>query len=386
MRALRSVPIGFLFVLLGWALLTRPAHAQTCIAETEPNEQPGVATPVAIGCVEGEIKGSDQDFYKFTFDDTAAAQRWTLAAEGVPGQPTTVQILRIKFADNGVDVAENTKLAVLDLPDGSPQALNDLLLRAGDYYVGVTSLGEGPYRLTWQPGAAMPANGDAEPNDGRDTATPLAGAFTLSGDLQGSSDEYRWTIGDADAGQRWRLLLQSPLGEAINLTLTGPNGESLVYGTTADGGRYDAYELGLDAGDYALAVAFSQDYSLPYVLVAEPVGTRSPAQEEEPNDRFEQAKLLDPVQGMQGAFQPHLDEDFYRFTVDDAFAQQQWSLNAQSDAPADLELCLLDATGNRLQCRESDRAQPGRPGAATRRLRCLRARSQQQGQYLLAPV
>ena len=46
----------------------------------------------------------DQDLYAWTVDEADAAQRWALTLHPVGGQTTTVTIVQVTFADNGVDV------------------------------------------------------------------------------------------------------------------------------------------------------------------------------------------------------------------------------------------------------------------------------------------
>lgn len=335
--------IGLVLAVAGWPA---SGQAQACTQEVEPNEQPATATAAPLGCVEGSIQGGDQDFYAFQFSAQDAAQRWTLGVQGVPGQTTTVQLFLMP-----TDGSEPKLVAKRDLPAGAAATLSDLLFMPGTYVAGIVATGDGAYRLDWQPGSPVPPNGDVEPNE-YDTPTPVHGVFALSGDLQGSNDNYRWTVSESDAQQLWRIDVQSPLGNPVYVNIAGPAGSTILSADTQDGGALASYDLGLAPGDYTIGLSPPKDQATPYVVSANPVGPRSPTQEEEPDDRIEIAYPLDPQQPMHGTFQPHFDPDIYRFKVDDAFAAQRWSLTIEPEQAGDFNLCLLDRDSTEVQCRE----------------------------------
>ena len=110
------------------------AWAQPTIMETEPNETPADAGVVAGEVVIiGSLVGGDQDAYLWTVSDVDALKRWTFELRGVPGRLTLVEIIRLEYADNGVDVTGYGKLMKLGTRDGlSPVIREDLLFEPGD--------------------------------------------------------------------------------------------------------------------------------------------------------------------------------------------------------------------------------------------------------------
>ena len=84
---------------------TNALCAEPSYYETEPNNTPADANPAA-GAITliGDLRGRDQDGYKWTVSDVDAQKRWNFELQGVPGRLTIVEMIRVDFADNGVDV------------------------------------------------------------------------------------------------------------------------------------------------------------------------------------------------------------------------------------------------------------------------------------------
>ena len=103
--------------------------AQPSLYEVEPNDTPAEATPVSGEVVLiGAMDGNDQDAYEWSVSDVDAQRRWTFELEGIPGRLTIVEILRIEYADNGVDVAGKKLLFKMGTRDGSKPSLREDLL------------------------------------------------------------------------------------------------------------------------------------------------------------------------------------------------------------------------------------------------------------------
>ncbi|MFN8493944.1 MAG: VWA domain-containing protein [Caldilineaceae bacterium] len=354
------------FVLLLTSLLlarTQLAHAQSCTAETEPNDQPAQAAKISGAvCLSGEEKGNDQDIFAWTVSEADAKQRWDFTLQPIQGALTNVQIVRVTFAANGADVADSAKLYTFGTADGQAVSAKDLLFVPGTYYIGVVHSGnDGKYQLTIQPRAALPPNGDVEPNDDANTATALpqttvaTETISLSGDLNGSEDNYRWTVTEQAATQRWRITAQASLGETGTVYLYDSQNNQLVYQDFANG-LVDLNHLGLAAGEYTIRLTPAKDHSTPYLLALEPAGNRFSLHEEEPNDDPAHAYPLDLTQPMAGSFPDgHVDLDVFKLTISDTLAAQQWNVTTTSSTEANFELCLLNAKGDSLQCRQGSK-------------------------------
>lgn len=356
---LTRISFGSLLLLMTIIGRAGPLSAQSCIADREPNDQPPQATPLTgAGCITADLGDSDQDLYVWTLPDSAARQPWTLTLQGMPTGQTALQLLRITLADNGADVADSTKLYEFSVQRGASATVGPLLLLPGVYYLGVSGAGgTGAYQIAIAAADALPPATDAPATQAEPAPLPASsnGLITLGADLLNSDDYFAWPLNAADAAQRWRLTAQLPLGEDGYLYLYDSNGNQLTYRQVGARGVIDLPALGLAAGDYRIGVTAGRDHATPYVLTIQPDGVRSPTQEEEPNDAYQSAWPFDPTLPIQGAFPAdHYDIDFYKVTVDDAFAAGQWQLTATPSVPADYELCLLDSAATQIQCRTGD--------------------------------
>ncbi|MFN8440113.1 MAG: VWA domain-containing protein [Caldilineaceae bacterium] len=345
---------------LFFALRVVPAHAQSCASENEPNEQPAQATAIGgAGCVAAELGDGDQDFYLWTLNEEDAKQTWNFSLQGVATGNTGAQILRVTLADNGTDVVDSKKLFALSVFDGESAESGELLFQPGTYYIGVSAAGgNGAYQFDLKPVTPLPAAADATATSETPANLPPPGAdqriFT-AGDLQGSDDYFAWNLSDNDATQRWRITAQLPLGEDGYLYLLNGDGNQITYQGIAPNGSFELNSLGLTAGDYRIELTSGRDHSTPYWLAIQPDGERSPTHEEEGNDNLQQAWPIDPAQPMDGvATAGHSDTDFFKLSVDADFSAKQWQVSTVTSEEATYELCLLDAQGNALQCREGD--------------------------------
>lgn len=357
--AWRSLALAFLLAFLVFLSPSRPLLAQSCTGESEPNDQPAAATALnGPGCIDAALTESDQDLYRWTVPDSAARQPWTFTLQGMPTGQTGLQLLRITLADNGVDVAESTKLYELSVQRGGSTTVGPLLLLPGLYYVGIIGAGgTGAYRVDIAAATALPPATDDPSTQDAPVALPAPQGATIvvGGDLRDTDDYFAWPLSTSAASQRWRLTAQLPLGEDGYLYLYDSQSNQLTYRQVGARGYIDLPALGLAAGDYRLQVAAGRDHTTPYLLTIQPDGERSPTQEEEPNDAYQNAWPFDPAAPVTGAFPAdHYDIDFYKVTVDETLAAAQWQLTATPSVPADYELCLLDEQAVQIQCRTAD--------------------------------
>ena len=144
-------------VAFAWLFAATAFSAQSSL-EIEPNDTPAEATKVtAPTTLVGELVGNDQDGFLWSVSDVDALKRWTFELQGLPGVLTVVDVQRITWAANGVDVEVAEKLFSVASRDGTrPGVVEDLLFEPGDYVLGVAkSGGEGSYRLSIREGRQL---------------------------------------------------------------------------------------------------------------------------------------------------------------------------------------------------------------------------------------
>ena len=115
-RTLRAAAVVTACLLAG----LQAAAAAPAVFESEPNDTPADANPVS-GEVRlfGSMTGGDQDAFVWSVSDDDARKRWTFELQGIPGALTIVEIVRVEFHDNGVDVKDYEKLLKIASRDGA---------------------------------------------------------------------------------------------------------------------------------------------------------------------------------------------------------------------------------------------------------------------------
>lgn len=346
---MRRSPIGWPAVLLGLVLalagFLSVAVAQNCVEEVEPNDTPGNA--VGLGstrCFVGDLSGNDQDAWVWDVTEDDGGVPWTMTVEGIRGQLTKVDILRIAFADDGVGVASADTLFVHGTSDGSPATTTPFLVTPGErLFLGVSkSGGEGQYVVSLEQGRSLSRGRD------RLDRADSTGAFGIAGTLEGEL-EVSWTITEEDAVRRWGLVLMSAIDTTVDGALIGPDGRELGS-LRAPSGAVRLDSLGLEPGIHTVRLQTRAGERATFVLDAEPQGILTDGNEIEPNNRYEDANLLpfaSPLVGGGG------DQDWYVIDVDEEAANGTWDLSI--DADRDVSVQLLDGNRDLLQRRSGIR-------------------------------
>ena len=251
-RVTRGIALPALFVCS--ALSAQPAFY-----ESEPNNLPADLNPIS-GAVKimGTLQGDDQDGFIWTVSDVDAQKRWTLELQGIPGTLTIVEVIRLEYADNGIDVASRTTLFTIGSRDGSKPALaENLYFEPGEYVLGVASAGGGEstfrpeveslnfgdegkpegeaaiettlggYRLAIREGKTLHLASKPPENTTRETAqkTRLGSSF---GSFSAASDSwFQFDVSDQQTGQKWNLDGQIPVGNSATAFLRGADGNEL---------------------------------------------------------------------------------------------------------------------------------------------------------------
>jgi hypothetical protein len=363
------------------ALFCSALQAQTSLYETEPNNTPAEANRIAGEVtIMGTMAGNDQDGFIWTVSDVDAQQRWTLELNGIPGALTVVEVIRLEFADNGVDVASKTTLFTFGSRDGSQPALaENLIFEPGEYVLGVASAGggdspfrpevksldfdedsgsasaaaseeaQGGYRLVIKEGDKLYLNIPGD-NATRETARELRLGSEISAFMATAASWFEIGVDEKAAGQRWDLRGQIPVGHEALTYLRDQDGQVLSQHNTDRQGKFSYPDLGLAPGTYYLDIQGKQDSAIRSVAF-EAAGQRIEGAEAEPNDKWSLANRADLGQPVTGRMGKKGESDYFLFNLDDATTDQVLKLQLETGADQQMQLCLHDAKSKRIQCR-----------------------------------
>jgi len=372
----RRVDSRFAAAWLG-LLLAAPVGAQAGFPETEPNDTPATANPIA-GAVRvlGNMPAGDQDGYLWSVSDVDAQKRWTFELEGIPGALTVLEVIRLQYTDDGSGVSDREVLLRLGSRDGTrPASAEDLLFEPGDYLLGVARAGgnapfrppvesvsfdamepgaapdaaPGGYRLTIREGRDFSLKASAGDNSSRDKALAVRPG---DGHLGYAAAEDGWfdvTVSEAQAQQSWDLTAQVPVGRSLRLALFDAQGRELSSVSGGRRGQARLPELSLEAGQYRAHVKAEPETLRFFGL--EEGGVRVAGAETEPNDKWQTANRVDLDQALTGKFQRKGDTDFFLFELTPESAEQRLLLEAAVAGGRVLTFCLLNHRGEELQCR-----------------------------------
>ena len=256
-----------------------------------------------------------------------------------------------------VDITEAFR-ADSDAHLGSAPVTSETRLAPGHYLVGVSRGYAGydqeltddlGYELRIARTGTLPPSGDIEPNDDATTATPVSGAFELSGDVGGSADVFRWTLSDEDAARSWRLEALTSVGAPLTLALTTADGEPLVATNAAADGSAAIHDLRLPAGDYVVSLSGGLDEVQPYRLRAVEVTDHDV--DPEPNDPVALAIPIDPAALMaRGRLAGEGDVDRYLLDVDATLAGLRMDITLTWSDASYRTFCLSTEAGTAMGC------------------------------------
>ncbi|MEZ4596862.1 MAG: hypothetical protein R3C32_08470 [Chloroflexota bacterium] len=372
-----------------------PVAAASCLAETEPDDQPDTAVALAgSGCLEGSLPDGDaQDTWVWTVDDDAARQAWTITLAGVPGTATEVELVPITSPPGATPIVwTGQALATVTVQPGQASAsVTDQLIPAGRYVLGVgrtSPIGSGPpasfdYRIELGPGAPLPPAADAEPNDDVAHAVHVRGAFEVSGDSAGTLDDYAWRL-DADAAAHaWDVVLRAGLGTHGQVQLLDEGGGFLTSEGVDATGVARIYDLRLPAGTYVLDVV-GDDHAGPQPYVLSTVMSDVAGSDPEPDDDPRAAVPISVGALSTGRLARGGDVDQYLLSLDGTQSQYLLDVRLLWQQGPDRRVCVssLDKAfgATQLQCSSNPRHASDGTGRGGVALGDLYLR---QGDYLL---
>ena len=371
-------------LLQGLLLVASVASAEPAVYEAEPNDTPAEANPIA-GAVSlyGAMADNDQDGFVWTVSDEGALKRWTFELVGIPGKLTIAEVVRVDYADNGVDVAGARKLMKMGTRDGlTPSLARDLLFEPGRYLIGLAYGGSGTGAFR-PPAAGLSFGGDGQPSEA-DAPDPEPGAYRfhiregarlLTSKNPGARESrekaqsirlgrefatfesrasswYEFSFDPEDARQRWDIRAQVPVGRELEARLTNADGEVLTTTTADDRGLLVFPDLAPQPGPFFVELKSGSE-GLIHAIASEPVGVRTAGEEAEPNGEWKYANRVDLSQPVSGRISTKGETDFFLFSLDEPTADQLLELRIEGTPAQDLEFCLYSGERTRVQCRRS---------------------------------
>ena len=336
------------------------AGADACSVVSEPDDRIEDAPRVeGAFCASGTLPENDQALTLWTVSPAAALFPWTFRVEGVPRTITSIHVLPVTSAADAPAFTVGAEMLRVDSNSESrePGVMRDVRLPPGRYLLGVSkgtntgpALDDLDYQVSVEQPDEPPPLGDLEPNDAPDQASPVAGGFLVLGDLQGSADDYRWTIDADDAPRTWDLDVRALPGSTFSLTLETDAGAALADAFVGPDAHAHLYDLRLPAGSYRVRLGAGAVEPRPYVLGA--LATSDPAADAEPNDVASLAVPLLPGVAARGRLAGTGDVDTYRLTVDAALAATQLDIRLAGATGPGRQVCVSDTTGAIRHCRQ----------------------------------
>jgi len=376
-------------------LTVRCVYAEPGFYESEPNNTPAEANAVAgeVTLYGAMVKG-DQDGFMWTVSDDDARKLWTFELHGIPGALTIAEIVRVEYADNGTDVASTRRLVKMGTRDGlTPSIHKDLMFEPGEYLIGiayagggseaaggapfrppadglsfgdhgrpestVAEAGAGPadapgaYRLMIREGTWLYPSSDKKPRNSRERAIEVRLGRPFTAFESDASTWYSLQFDDKAAAQRWNIQVQAPLGRELKARLTDAQGALLAEASVDAYGLLMFAEMAPPATTWYLEL-ISPETGFIRSVNSEITGQRVSGEEAEPNGKLQLANFVDLSQPLSGRITAGDSEDYFRFSVDEATAEQLLTLRIESTPPVNLNFCLSDAAGQVLQCRNRE--------------------------------
>lgn len=281
--------------------------------DVEPNDDPATASLISLPFTFVGDAADTPDVYRWTIRDDEAGVPVQVDLRVVAGDSVRMRLL---------DLA-GTELALATAQRDGLGHLYDLVLPAGDYLLEVSGSGAGPLGYVLSSSVPDDPDADAEPNDGRDQALPLAIGGTLTGRLAGPRDidHYRVGVSPEAAGERLDVALRVTSALERRVCLIGPDLAEIQCRT----GRGDIVlsNLVLAAGDHLVMVEGTEDVDHSYRLSVESAGPIDATHEVEPNDLPSTASPFDPSVVIHGR-SANGDDDHY--VVEVTGEPQVWHL------------------------------------------------------------
>lgn len=388
------VPLWRLTLLVLPLLPLSGPYAQPAHYESEPNDTPAQAN--AIGgavTVFGSMDQGDQDGFIWTVSDDDARKRWTFELRGIPGRLTIAEVVRVEMADGKPEVVGAKRLMKMGTRDGlAPAIARDLIFEPGEYLIGIAyggGSGEGsggafrppmsdlsfgdkarPEKATGAASAAAPEPGGYRfviregsrldvsrypgPRNTRKTAQVLRPGTEFATFEAQPSAWYALGFGQKDAGQRWDIAAQVPVGRSLDAALYDPAGKKLASAKSDERGRLVFPDIAPAAGTYHLELT-AKAAEFVHAVATQAVGQRVDGEEAEPNGEWKLANRVDLLKPLTGRVNANNEEDHFTFALDESRADRMLELRVDSEPGGQaMDVCLRSADGLPVQCRRGN--------------------------------
>ena len=311
--------------------------------EVESNDSRQLANALGLnGSVVGRLAvATDIDYFRVTLGSSGVL---SLNLD-VPSDSSLAYFKLALVSATGVVLAQFTT--------GRDSVFRTPVQAGGDYFVAISVddsffFNSDPYGLSVSLTAGSTSGYEVEPDDTHQTATPLALATSITGQLATASDidYFRVTLGSSGV---------------VNLNLDVPSDSSLAYFklalVSATGGMLAQFTTGRDsvfrtpvqaAGDYFVAISVDDSFfynSNPYGLSVSLTAGSTAGYEVEPDNTRQTATPLALATSITGQLATVSDIDYFKVTLGSPGV-----LSLNLDVPSDsslayFKLALVSATG-----------------------------------------
>ena len=170
--------------------------------------------------------------------------------------------------------------------------------------------------------------------------------------LETTETWYSMAFSDKEAGQRWDVHGQVPVGRNVEAILRAGDESDLARTRSNDKGKFWFRDLGLETGSYTIEVS-SKDTGFIRTLKTTSVGQPIAGAEAEPNDSWQLANRTDFDQPLTGRMGKANENDYFLFTLDEEMADRVLHLQLEANPEHRFDLCLRDSKGASVHCRQS---------------------------------
>ena len=303
-------------------------------ASTE-NTTEAQALAVRLGRGLSGYAASDESWFSFSIDTSAAESRWDLVARVPVGRKGVVALL----GDAG------TVLATAVANQQGTMRLPDLSLDPGDYRVRLKGEADSLYTLVVEQAGLRVEGEEAEPNDGWALANrvDLGGGAPISGRFQRARDEdfFAFELDEAAVDRRLALVVEAEPVGSYKLCLLDRQGRDLQCRTGDGPQRLSG--LVLASGTYGVSLSRGPE-GMSYTLRLVEDGAHDSAMEAEPNDTPALATSVPSNRRIKGTLDRD-DIDFIRFDLSEE--AQLWRFQVVGDGIH--EVAYHDGSGRRAQ-------------------------------------
>ncbi|RRS31837.1 MAG: hypothetical protein P794_02895 [Epsilonproteobacteria bacterium (ex Lamellibrachia satsuma)] len=350
-KILYSLIFIFLFIQSVWA-------SYPTLYEQEPNDTPAEATPFSGSMIlTGMITEGDQDAFMWKIGDEDSQYRWNIKLIGIPNALTRIDIMKIKFTQNGKEVEDYQRFFSFGTKTGNkPVTLKNLFFDKGEYLVAISSRSnmEKPTSKTYQ----VILTKERKVNDSVDTASKEEANSLDKSNFDNylfkkTSGWFKFNINQKESQKLWTLKGTTTIGHQLKAKLTDEEDNEIAQSFTNKFGKFKIKDLELDEGVYYLHYEGDKEGTKNGVLLYSTGNQKIDEDEVEPNNETKDANAIDYKKTIHGTIDKDGDEDYFTFSLPKKLEDKLFSIKLDTDSK-DMTLYLEDNTGKELQRKTVD--------------------------------